>query len=212
MTNLYFLKIFFIDKILPYSVMIFSLTSLLLELFGPQHLRHAMYDFSDRLFFKFIYRPIVKFFKFLQNRFLSMCKKLKGFLQFKKKVKEKKAKKKQDKLAIKLKKKEAKLLEKKNKSEARALAKQQSKQEYLQNRIENKRLKAEANHKLKLLIAKKLKKNRNSENNINVKTYKQEYKHRQKLENQKLKSDTKRKLKIFLAYKVKAIINKLQQK
>lgn len=146
MTNLYFLKIFFIDKIIPYTLMTLSIAYLLLEIIAPRHLRAVFYDFSDRLFFKFIYRPINKFIGLLKRIFIFNLKKVQTLLNFNEKIKLKKIKKREEKQLI-----------KKEKKEQSMIIKAQKKEEKLQNKLENRKLKAEMKYKIKIFMAYKVK-------------------------------------------------------
>lgn len=187
MTDLYFLKIFFIDKIIPYTLMTLSIAFLLLEILAPKHIRFVFYDFSDRLFFKFIYRPISKLLTLLKALFIMAIAKLRDLLainQKKKAVRAQKraeqkiirAEKKQQAAIIKDQKKEIKTKErnaqKEKKRQAQSIKKEEKiqtklvkKQEKLQNKLENKRLKNETIYKIKLLIAYKIKKLINKKQN-----------------------------------------------
>ena len=138
--------------------MTLSIAYLLLEIIAPKDLRAVFYDFSDRLFFKFIYRPINKLIEVLKNMLIFNLKKLQKMLHFNERIKIKIAKKKEKKQLAKAQKKEQKQLIKHQKKEQSLIIKAQKKEDKLQNRLENKKLKAEMSHKIKLFLAYKAKK------------------------------------------------------
>lgn len=158
MTNLYFLKIFFIERIIPYTFMTLSIAYLLMEITAPKEFRVTFYDFSDRLFFKFIYRPLNKLFILLKKALILNLNKMQDFLAFNEKLKLKTSKKIKEKKAIQTQKREEKKLIKMEKKKDKLLIKTQKREENLQVKLENKRLKAELKYKLKLLFAYKFKK------------------------------------------------------
>ena len=176
MTNFYFVKMFLIDKMLPYTLMTLSASYLLLEVIAPDELKGIIYDFSDRLFFKFIYRPIRNFLRLIKTSILWSVKKVGELFKLSKKLKEKRKEKariaklakarnkeikKSKKLEKKLEKKALKKEERLQKKFAQAQKRDTKNQKYefkMQNKAETKRLKNEMLYKIKLIIAHKLKK------------------------------------------------------
>jgi hypothetical protein len=171
MSDLYFLKIFFIDKFIPYFLMCSSVGYLILELIAPKHMRHTVYDFADRLFFKFIINPFSKLLKWSKVKFNLGMKKLTNSLSLRSKVKEKKQKIKEEKqvkkneekkikASIKQEEKNKKNIEKANKKEKTQMLKNQKREqarvvknkkreEKERDRLETQRLKKEIADKLK---------------------------------------------------------------
>lgn len=170
----------------PYTLMTLSIAHLLLEIIAPKELRYVVYDFSDRLFFKFIYRPINKCLQLLKNFIIFNLRKIRDLLKLseqrkairkQKRIQRKivKTEKKQTALIIKNQKREIKAQEKRIKQQERKEIKEFRREEKLQNKlikkeeklnnkIENKRLKNETVYKLKLIIAYKIKKIINKNN------------------------------------------------
>lgn len=192
--------------------MTLSIAYLLLEIIAPSELRNVFYDFSDRLFFKFLYRPISNLFKLLKESFIKSYKQLKKLLLFNKTLKEKRIQKKDEKRLMKNKTKEEKSTKKKEKRDLKLYAKLQKKQNKLQNKIESRELKAEIFYKIKMFLVNKFQNKEKSKIKANIKNQKREEKLRNKLENKQLKAETNHKIKVFLAYKAKKIINKLLSK
>ena len=188
MTDLYFLKIFFIDKILPYTFMTLSIAYLLLEIIAPRELRFVFYDFSDRLFFKFIYRPINKTVNLIKSLFLLMLTKLRDALAINQKKKIIRTRKRTEKKVARTEKRQTAAVIKNQKKEAKA-------QEKLVQKEEQRQIKAVKKEK-----------------QMQDKMIKKEEKLQYKMENKRLKSETTYKLKLFIAYKLKKIINRNQQK
>lgn len=180
MTDLYFLKIFFIDRIIPYTLMTLSIAFLILEIVAPKHIRFVFYDFSDRLFFKFIYRPISKIISLLKSLFVMLVSKTRDLLAISRKNRIAKSQKRAQQKAIRAEKKQqAAFIKKQNKEiktkkknaqkeekryvqtikkEEKLQSKLVKKQEKLQTKLDNQRLKKEAAYKIKLLVAYKIKK------------------------------------------------------
>lgn len=184
MTDLYFFKIFFIDKIIPYTLMTLSIAYLLLELIAPKELRFVFYDFSDRLFFKFIYRPTNKFLNLLKNFFIFNLRKFRELLAANQKKKIIRARKKAEKKALKTERKHQASIIKHQKKEIKA-------QEKFAKKEEQRHIKS-------------IKK----EEKLQIKLVKKEEKLKHKLENKRLKNEVIYKLKLFLAHKIKKLINK----
>ena len=186
MTDLYFLKIFFIDKIIPYTLMTSSIAFLLLEMIAPKHIRYVFYDFSDRLFFKFIYRPISKLIAALKEFILFNLTKLRDLLTINQRKKAERARK---------------------RTEQRALRKEKQQQARI-IRVQNKEIKKQEKTKLKenKMHVKSIKK----EEQQQIKLIKKQEKLQNKLETKRLKNETMYKLKLFIVYKIKKLINKNQ--
>ena len=193
MTNFYFVKMFLIDKMLPYTLMTLSASYLLLEVIAPDELKGIIYDFSDRLFFKFIYRPIRNFLRLIKTSILWSVKKVGELFKLSKKLKEKR----KEKARI------AKL--------AKARNKEIKKSKKLEKKLEEKALKKEERLQKKFAQAQK----RDAKNQVKarkkeIKNQKYEFKMQNKAEIKRLKNEMLYKIKLIIAHKLKKIIQKIQ--
>ena len=109
MVELFFLKKFLIQKLLPYSLLTLSISYIVFEIICPKQLKNNFYEFIDKLFFKLIVVPY-NFFKHKIIELLKIIKiKLKIFIQNKRNKKEIKKKKLKEKEKIKQNKRKLKL-------------------------------------------------------------------------------------------------------
>ena len=58
MTELFFLKRFLLKNVIPYSVLIISIAYIVFEIACPRDKKEKFYLFSDKLFFRFVKRPL----------------------------------------------------------------------------------------------------------------------------------------------------------
>lgn len=100
MIELFFFKKLFLTKIIPYTLLIISVSYILFEVIAPKSTKEDFYQLSDKLFFKFIKRPVKKIQTHLLQLVKNYDKKSNSFTEnFKKKrmdAKEKSKKKKEE--------------------------------------------------------------------------------------------------------------------
>lgn len=164
--------------------MIISTTHLLLEIIAPKELRFVFYDFSDRLFFKFIYRPISKIFNLLKKFFLFNLTKLRDLLMINEK---------------------RKIIKERKKAEKKILKDEQKRKALL---IKNQKKEVKKQKKLIQQEEKRKTKTIKREEKLQANLVKKEKKLHYKMENKRLKNETTYKIKLIIAYKIKKLINK----
>lgn len=63
MVELFFLKKIILYKIIPYALLMISVSYLVFEMIAPKYLKKSFYDFNDKLYFTLFIRPIKKVFE-----------------------------------------------------------------------------------------------------------------------------------------------------
>lgn len=101
MIELFFIKRFIIQKLIPYSILFISLGYIIFELVCPKYIREYFYLYSDKLYFKFVIRPFQKIKKYFIKYKLNLKAKLKmRILKSREKKVEKEKQKKQKELRM----------------------------------------------------------------------------------------------------------------
>lgn len=73
MAELFFIKRFVLEKMIPYTVLFISIGYIIFECICPKQIKEYFYEYSDKLYFKYIIRP----FKRIQNSYVFLTKSLK---------------------------------------------------------------------------------------------------------------------------------------
>ena len=91
MIDLFFMKRFILESIIPYVTLFMSVSYIVFEMAFPKNKKEKFYIYSDKLFFKFVIRPIEqlkKTIKYLKLNISTLAKKKKLKRKEKKKAKE----------------------------------------------------------------------------------------------------------------------------
>lgn len=79
MVELFFLKRFLLKNVIPYGILIISISYIIFEIACPRSKKEYFYTFSDKLFFRFVKRPF--------NKIVSLFKEFLIYLKGKLKIK-----------------------------------------------------------------------------------------------------------------------------
>lgn len=91
MIDLFFMKRFILENIIPYVTLFMSVGYIIFEMAFPKERKEKFYIYSDKLFFKFVIRPIQQFkktVKYLKLNISTLIKKRKLKRKEKKKARE----------------------------------------------------------------------------------------------------------------------------
>ena len=67
MVELFFIKRFILQSLIPYMTLFMSISYIIFEISFPKQIKEKFYIYSDKLFFKFVIRPIERTKKILKK-------------------------------------------------------------------------------------------------------------------------------------------------